>query len=140
MCVRQFHANYKRSHSRPHCYAMLAVGMETGLSLWNADPSVMQSRWPSCDPMIMDSNCALPIWHSCDLCYVLLFHPTYLNIYCVVCGYRPCTYDMKELKNISVFCQVGIIVATLRSISRSCSDHFPFFFSRRTLLGVSLPS
>ena len=32
---------------RPHCYAMLAVDMETGLSLWNADPSMMQSRLAS---------------------------------------------------------------------------------------------
>lgn len=31
-------------YCRPHSHAMLAVGMETGLSLWNADPSVMQSR------------------------------------------------------------------------------------------------
>ena len=29
---------------RPHYHTMLAVGMETGLALWNVDPSMMQSR------------------------------------------------------------------------------------------------
>ena len=30
---------------RPHFQAMLAVGMETGLALWNIDASIMQSRY-----------------------------------------------------------------------------------------------
>ena len=61
---------------------MLAVGMETGLSLWNADPSMMQSRlhicittnfynW-SCDSRFV---CVAVLW------FKALFHRIHIHTY-----------------------------------------------------------